>query len=66
MIAKKTIFIFALLISFVNLGFAQECNPNGKNDLNPNPPHHQDPLDDTSTSGGISGDPNEIIGPIIG
>ena len=24
----------------------------------------QDPLDDTSTSGGISADPNEIIGPM--
>lgn len=35
----------------------------GNNDPNPDPEHPHDPLDDTSTSGGISADPNEIIGP---
>lgn len=35
----------------------------GNNNPNPDPEHPHDPLDDTSTSGGISADPNEIIGP---
>lgn len=43
--------------------YAQHDCDGGNKDPNPNPPHHQDPLDDTSTSGGISADPNEIIGP---
>lgn len=35
----------------------------GNNKKNPDPEHPHDPIDDTSTSGGISADPNEIIGP---
>ena len=37
--------------------------PNGNQDKDDDNDHEQDPLDDTSTSGGISADPNEIIGP---
>lgn len=60
---KRIIFLITIIITFANVGFAQECNPNGNNDSTPNPPHQQNPLDDTTTSGGISADPNEIIGP---
>lgn len=43
----------------------RKCQEPGGNDKElPSPPHPQDPLDDTSTSGGISADPNEIIGPM--
>lgn len=38
--------------------------PNGNQSNHPNNEHPQDLLDDTSTSGGISVDPNEIIGPM--
>lgn len=61
--------ILYLLCSFA--AFAQNYNSSdicegheGCKDPNRYPPHHQDPLDDTSTSGGISADPNEIIGPM--
>ena len=47
--------------------YAQSSTPGdcggGNHNPPPPPPHPQDPLDDTSTSGGISADPNEIIGP---
>lgn len=68
----KRIFIFIfILICSIGGTFAQNYNSSdrcegreGCKDPHPNPPHHQDPLDDTSTSGGISADPNEIIGPM--
>lgn len=37
----------------------QQGNKDNPTDLD----HSQDPLDETTTSGGISADPNEIIGP---
>ena len=63
----RVIFILLLCILSMN-GYAQknsnkddcfmgDCNPPKDSD------HPQDPIDDTSTSGGISADPNEIIGP---
>ena len=58
---KKIFFYFLLLFSLQTYG--QRICDGGNIDTNPNPDHHQDPLDDTSTSGGISADPNEIIGP---
>lgn len=60
----KIYLIFAFLILCSSLGYAQNECDGGNPHPNPNPPHHQDPLDDTSTSGGISADPNEIIGPM--
>lgn len=60
---RRIILLMSVLFCF-STGYAQkECDGGNKNP-NPNPPHHQDPLDDTSTSGGISADPNEIIGPM--
>ncbi len=44
-------------------GYAQKECDGGNHNPPPPPDHPQDPLDDTSTSGGISADPNEIIGP---
>ena len=60
-IMKKVLFIILMLFC-TTLGYAQKERDGGCK--GPNPPHHQDPLDDTSTSGGISADPNEIIGPM--
>ena len=41
-----------------------KCDPDkGCQDKQKDKDRQQDPLDDTSTSGGISADPNEIIGP---
>ena len=59
----KRIIMFLSLLFCITTGYAQKECDGGNKDPNPNPPHHQDPLDDTSTSGGISADPNEIIGP---
>lgn len=60
---KRILFIFSMLFCFAALADAQvRCNQ-GDQDPIPDPEHPQDPLDDTSTSGGISADPNEIIGP---
>ena len=59
---KRLFIILSLLLCMIN-GYAQKDCDGGNKDPNPNPPHHQDPIDDTSTSGGISADPNEIIGP---
>jgi len=66
-IFMKRIFcaIFAILM-FSSFSMAQKrghCGEGGCDTPIPNPPHQQDPIDDTSTSGGISADPNEIIGP---
>ena len=55
--------VFICLIFYVLNTKAQvncyqgDQNPPGQND------HTQHPLDDTTTSGGISADPNEFIGP---
>lgn len=51
-----------MLLYMTASAYAQGCH-GGDNNPPKIPPHHQDPLDDTSTSGGISADPNEIIGP---
>lgn len=60
---KRILFLISMLLC-LTAGYAQKECEGGNKDPNPNPPHHQDPLDDTSTSGGISADPNEIIGPM--
>lgn len=60
----KRILLFIYMLLYITAGYAQKECDGGNKDPNPNPPHHQDPLDDTSTSGGISADPNEIIGPM--
>lgn len=44
-------------------GYAQKECDGGNHNPPPPPDHPQDPLDGTATSGGISADPNEIIGP---
>lgn len=63
----KRILLAILSLSCLFVAHAQNMprtNCKGGNSCSiSNPPHHQDPLDDTSTSGGISADPNEIIGP---
>ena len=59
----RIIFVLFILLFCGNIANAQKECDGGNPDPNPNPPHHQDPLDDTTTSGGISADPNEIIGP---
>lgn len=65
---KRIILLFLIqffVLSFVNAqSGGSSCNPNGDNNAQPNSSHHQDPLDNTTTSGGISADPNEIIGPM--
>ena len=56
-----------MLLCFTAGVYAQGCPwppGGGENNTPIIPPHHQDPLGDTSTSGGISADPNEIIGPM--
>ena len=54
--------LFCLMAVTASSGGDDDCGK-GNDKKNPNPEHQQDPLDDTSTSGGISADPNEIIGP---
>lgn len=54
--------ILILVLFCTSIVKAQKCEggsqkPPGQDD------HTQHPLDDTTTSGGISADPNEIIGP---
>lgn len=60
---KRIFFILSLLFCFAALADAQVSCNQGDQDPIPDSEHPQDPLDDTSTSGGISADPNEIIGP---
>ena len=66
---NKRIFLLSILLSFSSVIVAQNkrnvnCNPGkGCQDIYKGQNHHQNPLDDTTTSGGISADPNEIIGP---
>ena len=60
---KRLFFILSLLFCFAALADAQVSCNQGDQDPIPDPEHPQDPLDDTSTSGGVSADPNEIIGP---
>lgn len=62
----KKVFSILILLFIATGAYSQGCNcpPKGGDDKPlPIPPHPQDPLDDTFTSGGISADPNEIIGP---
>ena len=60
----KKVILFLICISLwgINLNAQNPC-PQGDKDNPTDLDHSQDPLDDTSTSGGISADPNEIIGP---
>lgn len=61
----KKVILFLICISLwgINLNAQNPC-PQGDKDNPTDLDHSQDPLDDTSTSGGISADPNEIIGPM--
>ena len=62
----KRILAFLLMLLCVTIVALAQCPipPGGGNNNPPPPPDHpQDPLDGTSTSGGQSVDPNEIIGP---
>ena len=63
---KRILFLISMLFCLTAGVYAQGCPwPPGGGNNNPLPPpdHPQDPLDGTATSGGISADPNEIIGP---
>lgn len=64
---KRIIFFIFILVCFSVKGYSQSggtsCDPSGNNNNIPNPQHQQHPADSTTTSGGISADPNEIIGP---
>jgi hypothetical protein len=60
---KRILFLFSMLFCITSVYAQKDCE-GGNNDRDPNPPHQQDPLDGTETSGGISADPNEIIGPM--
>lgn len=51
------------MIFCITAGYAQKECDGGDDKPTPDQPHQQDPLDGTATSGGISADPNEIIGP---
>ena len=63
---KRIILFLSMLLCLTAVlasgGNDDDCGK-GNNNPNPDPEHPHDPLDDTSTSGGISADPNEIIGP---
>ena len=59
----KRILVFISMLLCLSAGYAQKECDGGNHNPPPPPDHPQDPLDDTSTSGGISIDPNEIIGP---
>lgn len=60
---KKLLVFISILLCVTTLAFAQCPLPGGNDNPPPPPPHPQNPLDGTATSGGISADPNEIIGP---
>lgn len=55
-----------LLLSILVVMVANDNNGCGKGNQNPlpDPPHHNTPLGDANTSGRVSVDPNEIIGPV--
>lgn len=61
----KKLILFLLFIYYLSLSAnAQSCNPGGNNNPPPPPTPGNTPLDGIATSGGISADPNEIIGPM--
>lgn len=59
----KRIIAFLYMLLCITVVALAQCPVGGNDNPPPPPPHPQDPIDDTSTSGGISADPNEIIGP---
>lgn len=59
----KRILVFISMLLCLTAGYAQKECDGGNHNPPPPPDHPQDPLDGTATSGGISADPNEIIGP---
>lgn len=59
----KRIIVFISMLLCLLAGYAQKECDGGNHNPPPPPDHPQDPLDGTATSGGISADPNEIIGP---
>lgn len=59
----KRILVFISMLFCLTAGYAQKECDGGNHNPPPPPDHPQDPLDGTATSGGISADPNEIIGP---
>ena len=61
---RLVILIIAFLSIAISADAQRKCQePGGDDKQLPPPPHPQDPLDGTATTGGISADPNEIIGP---
>ena len=60
----KIIVALIYILCCINMGYAQSCNSGGNNNPPPPPTPGNTPLDGTETSGGISADPNEIIGPM--
>ena len=63
---KRIIVLVSILFFMTARGFGQcPWPPGGGNNNTPPPPTPSNtPLDDVATSGGISCDPNEIIGPM--
>lgn len=63
---KRIIVLVSILFFMTARGFGQcPWPPGGGNNNTPSPPTPSNtPLDDVATSGGISCDPNEIIGPM--
>ena len=63
---KRVLLFLSMLLCLTAVmatgGGDDDCDK-GNNNKNPDPEHPQDPLDGTSTSGGISADVNEIIRP---
>lgn len=55
--------LLLLLMSFSSIIASAQCNAKGDNNPTPPPNPSNTPLDDVATSGGVSVDPNEIIGP---
>lgn len=53
--------IITLMLFCSMSGYAQKECDGGNKDPNHNPSHHQDPLDDTTTSGGISADQTKSL-----
>ena len=60
----KKVLIFISMLFCLTAGYAQKECDGGNHNPPPPPDHPQDPIDGTETSGGISADPNEIIGPM--
>ena len=60
---KRTL-VFISMLFCLTMGYAQKECEGGDNNPFQTPTPSNTPLDDIATSGGISADPNEIIGPV--